>query len=64
MERAGNSVLLPVYEDTAPLFIIFILIASYSIYGRDVADCIIYLTGEILWFADDGNDSCDWRSDR
>lgn len=43
MERAGNSVLLPVYEDTAPLFIILILIASYSIYGRDIADCVSYI---------------------
>jgi len=32
--RTGSGVLLPVYEDTAPLFIIFILIASYSIQPR------------------------------
>lgn len=43
MERAGNSVLLPVYEDTASLFIMLILIASYSIYRRDVANCISYI---------------------
>lgn len=43
VERAGNSVLLPVYEDTASLFIILILIASYSMYRRDVANCTSYI---------------------